>query len=60
MHPKMRRRRFEPSDACQECGALAPPAYHPYLYCELVRLGHHDPEAYLRSYGFERQVVAAK
>lgn len=52
-------RRRETGMDCQECGAHVEPAgaYHPYLYCELVKLGHRDPEAYLRSYGFERVLV---
>ncbi len=38
--------------ACQECGATCGLEYHPYLYCELVKLGHTDPAGYLASYGF--------
>lgn len=50
------------NDHCTECGALVPlvngrQPYHPYLYCELIRLGHHDPEQYLRSYGFARETT---
>lgn len=33
-------------------GALA--AYHPYLFCELYRLGHAEPDVYLAAYGFTR------
>lgn len=45
-----------------ECGALVPlvngrQPYHSFLYCELIKLGHHDPEVYLRSYGFERVLI---
>lgn len=40
---------------CAECGMLVQPyAYHPYLYCELYKLGRHKPEAYLAAYGFTR------
>lgn len=41
---------------CGECGQCIPSGivYHPYLYCELYKMGHRDQEAYLRSYGFER------
>lgn len=41
---------------CHECGMHVGPGdvYHPYLYCELFKLGHRDPAAYLRGYGFER------
>jgi hypothetical protein len=41
---------------CQECGGTVPngPHYHPYLHCELVKLGHRDPAAYLASYGYRR------
>lgn len=41
---------------CQECGQRteSPGEYHPFLYCELYKLGHRDQEAYLRAYGFER------
>ena len=41
---------------CQECGMLVGEGivYHPYLFCELFKLGYDDPFAYLRSYGFER------
>lgn len=39
---------------CQECGKNVGREYHPFLYCELVKLGHRDPEAYLREYGFVR------
>lgn len=41
---------------CQTCKMRVEPAnaYHPWLYCELVQLGHDDPEAYLRLYGFTR------
>lgn len=43
-------------DICHEChGRLKHPmAYHSFLFCELVKLGHHDPAAYLASYGFTR------
>jgi hypothetical protein len=33
--------------------------YHPYLYCELIKLGHIDPEKYLASYGFIRRPLRA-
>ena len=41
---------------CQECGMRCEPPeqYHPFLYCELRKLGHLDPEAYLDLYGFVR------
>jgi hypothetical protein len=41
---------------CHECGMTTrhPGDYHPFLFCELFKLGHGDPEAYLRSYGFIR------
>lgn len=45
---------------CQECGQRQPegPAqYHPFLFCELVKLGHHDPALYLASYGFTRRAA---
>lgn len=51
------KRRFSPEElTCHECyGRLKHPAeYHPFLYCELVKLGHHDPAAYLASYGLHR------
>ena len=60
---KLRRRRQPITTAtqCMECGATGVPAaaYHPFLYCELVKLGHHDPESYLRSYGFVRALPDA-
>jgi hypothetical protein len=42
---------------CQECHGIVPdgPHYHPFLHCEMVKLGHHDPAAYLASYGYTRQ-----
>lgn len=46
-----RRRAME----CGECGQIVEAAeYHPYLYCELFKLGHRDQTAYLRYYGFTR------
>lgn len=47
------------NDHCTECKAHVPlvdgrQPYHPFLYCELVKLGHHDPAAYLAEYGFRR------
>ncbi len=50
-----------PND-CQECGQLVEDAgaFHPYLYCELYKLGHHDQEAWLRAYGFERVPVSTQ
>lgn len=40
---------------CGTCGQrVAPLEYHPFLYCELYKLGHRDQAAYLRLYGFER------
>lgn len=45
---------------CQDCtGWVADdpeggPGDHPYLFCELVKLGHHDPAAYLAQHGFRR------
>lgn len=38
---------------CQACGMHTqdddgPAVYHPYLFCELFRLGHHDPASYLQ------------
>ena len=34
---------------CRECGMhIDPPdAYHPFLFCELVKAGHGDPAGYL-------------
>jgi hypothetical protein len=34
---------------CQTCGMhVAHPAeYHPYIFCELFKLGHSDPRTYL-------------
>jgi DNA-directed RNA polymerase subunit RPC12/RpoP len=47
---------------CQECGKTVTAAeLHTYLHCELYKLGHRDPNAYLASYGYERvkdEVVA--
>jgi hypothetical protein len=36
---------------CQTCGMHVddPAEYHPYLFCELYQLGHHDPAAYQES-----------
>lgn len=47
---------FPGSMWCMECGMKVQPAnaYHPFLYCELFKLGHRDPAKYLRDYGFER------
>lgn len=44
------------NDHCGECGMFTGHAatYHPFLYCELYRLGHPKPAAYLASYGFTR------
>lgn len=41
---------------CAECHGTVPEgdSYHSYLFCELVKLGHDDPAAYLASYGFVR------
>lgn len=42
---------------CAECDALCEPAeYHPFLYCELYKLGHHEPGRYLRKSGFVRSL----
>ena len=44
---------------CAECGMLVQPAtaHHPFLYCELYKLRHYDPEHYLATYGFTRNIV---
>lgn len=50
------------NEICAECHGVVkePDGFHPYLFCELVKLGHHDPGAYLRLYGFTwRNPVAA-
>jgi len=41
---------------CGECGMDVghAAAYHPFLFCELFKLGHRDPAAYLAQYGFVR------
>lgn len=50
---------------CAECEMQVPndsyglAGYHPFLFCELYKLGHRDPAAYLRSYGFERGAAEA-
>lgn len=46
---------------CMECLSSFEGAggYHPYLYCELIKLGHIDPEKYLASYGFIRRPLRA-
>lgn len=35
---------------CTTCGMVTSSRveYHPYLFCELVRLGHTDPAGYLK------------
>ena len=32
----------------------SPTAFHPFLHCELFKLGHSDPEAHLAMYGYTR------
>lgn len=45
---------------CGECGMhVIGPEYHPYLFCELFKLGHADPAGYLRQCGFDRECVVA-
>lgn len=40
---------------CRTCGKRCLPGeYHPFLFCELVKLGHRDPAAYLAAYGYAR------
>ncbi len=45
-----------PATVCSECGMLveSPTAFHPFLHCELFKLGHSDPEAHLAMYGYTR------
>lgn len=46
---------------CQECYSSfeGEGGYHPYLYCELIKLGHADPVRYLAMYGFARRPLHA-
>lgn len=41
---------------CTECGMTVkhPRQYHPYLFCELYKLGYLDPEDHLKRYGYHR------
>jgi hypothetical protein len=46
---------------CGECGQrVRAVEFHPYLYCELYKLGHYDQAAYLRDYGFVHENAAAR
>ena len=45
---------------CAECDALVDGGeYHPYLYCELYKLGHKEPGHYLKRCGFVREEEVA-
>lgn len=46
---------------CGSCGQrVGVREYHPFLYCELFKLGHADQAGYLRLYGFERVPETSK